>query len=107
MKRTKEITIIHYRRRRVKKSRAATEGGCPACGNGSDLITVTEAIRLTGISPSTLDAWIAGHQVHATRSSTGQLRICRRSLFERAALQVSRLASQFARLGPETQPKKD
>lgn len=83
MKRTKEITIIHYRRR-VKKSRAVPVEGCPVCGSSSEMITVTAA-RVSGVSRSTLDAWIASQQVHATRSLNGQLFVCRRSLSERVA----------------------
>lgn len=85
MKRTREITIIRYRRRRVKKSQGATEGDCPVCGSGPDLITVAAAARLTGVSRSTLDGWITSQQVHTTRLNTGQLYICRRSLLARLA----------------------
>ena len=85
MKRTREITIIHYRRRRMKKGQMATEGDCPVCGSESDLITMAAAARLTGVSRSTLYGWVTSHQVHATRSSTGQFHICRHSLLARMA----------------------
>jgi hypothetical protein len=48
------------------------------------MITAAAAVRLTGISRSTLDRWIASQQVHAVRSNARQLLICRRSLFARA-----------------------
>jgi hypothetical protein len=82
MKRTREITIIHYRRRTVKKRRAANTGDCPVCGSGVNLITVAMAARLTGVSRSVLTGWIAGHQVHATQSTTGQPLICLNSLID-------------------------
>lgn len=82
MKKTREVTIIHYRRRRVKKSRAGAAECCPGCESGSELITMAAAARLTGLSRSTLNGWIASHEVHTTRSVTGQLHICFKSLID-------------------------
>lgn len=84
MKRTREITITHYRRRIVRKSQAAAAECCPVCGDGAEMVTVAEAILLTGIIRSTLGGWISKGQVHSTRSRDGQLRICLRSLFSQA-----------------------
>jgi hypothetical protein len=64
MNRTREITIILYRRRRVKKHQADLANGCPLCG--SDLLKVAEATKLAGISRQTLCDWITSDQVHAT-----------------------------------------
>lgn len=91
MKRTKEITIIHYRRRRVRKSRTAATECCPVCGSGSEMITVSAAAKLTGVSRSTLYSWISRHQVHATRPDHGQLHVCRRSLLVRVAQGISEI----------------
>ncbi|MBI3949527.1 MAG: hypothetical protein HY314_03625 [Acidobacteria bacterium] len=100
MKRTKEITIIHYRRRRVIKSRPPTTDRCPVCGNESDLMTVTLAIRLTGVSRATFDRWMASHQVHGTRSAKGQLCICRHCLSEQVAHSLARLEADAAEMKP-------
>ncbi len=83
MKRTSEITITHYRRRRVITRRRVMVEECFVCGSDAELLTVAEAASLTGLSRSTLYRWMASQQVHTTRSSAGQLRICRRSLLSR------------------------
>ena len=83
MKRTREITIIHYRRRRVEQHRAGLPDGCPLCG--SDLLEVAAAAKLAGISSRALCDWITGDQVHATPAAGRQLCVCRRSLLVRIA----------------------
>lgn len=95
MKRIREITIIHFRRRRVKKSQVEILAQCPVCGNGSEMITVAAAAKLTGLSLSTLNDWITRAQVHATQQIDGQPRICHRSLSERMALgELSKISTK-------------
>jgi hypothetical protein len=83
MKRTREITIILYRRRRVKKHQAGLPDGCPLCG--SDLLEVSAAAKLADMSNQALCDWITSDHVHATPAGGRQLRVCRRSLLERIA----------------------
>ncbi len=83
MKRTKEITIVHYRRRRKKRTQPATIRECPVCGSDAELISLAAALQLTGVSRSTLKEWIDAQQVHATQSSARRFFICRRSLLLR------------------------
>jgi hypothetical protein len=81
MKRTREITITHYRRR-VKKGSAAEVEACPVCGSTLGLITIESAAKLTGLNLVTLYSWIASNQIQTASSLRGEFLICRRSLFE-------------------------
>jgi hypothetical protein len=83
MKRTQEITIIQYRQRRLKVRQEVIVQGCSVCESDSPMITVADAASLTGLSRSTLYKWMGSQQIHTTRSSIGQLLVCRRSLLMR------------------------
>lgn len=96
MKRTREITIIHYCRRRSRKRQPVTVH-CSTCGPEAEMITVAAAAELTGISRSTLYRWIASRRVHAARETNGQLRICHRSLSERMAAGAAKPADELRR----------
>lgn len=63
MKRIEEITIIHYRRRRVTKSQTTSARNGPVCECGADLMTESVAVRFIGISHSTLNEWISNNLV--------------------------------------------
>jgi hypothetical protein len=83
MERIREITITHYRRRRVITRRRVMDPGCAECGSRSEMMSVAAAASLTGLSRSTLYKWMGSRLVHATRSSAGRLQVCRRSLLSR------------------------
>lgn len=51
MKRTREITIIHYCRRRTKRSQTTTAEGCPVNGIGPDRITDAVDAALSALGP--------------------------------------------------------
>jgi excisionase family DNA binding protein len=93
-KRIKEITIIHYRQRRKKSRQSMMTENCPFCG-GVELITVTTATELTGISRSVLYDWIAKKKVHSIRLTNGQLRICCDSLHQQITTGDSKISTQL------------
>ena len=77
-KKTKEITIVRYRRT-IKRSQTIAIETCPLCGS-QELISMAMAALLTGLSRSTLYEGIASQKVHSIRIANSELRICCQSL---------------------------
>jgi hypothetical protein len=77
-KKTKEITILHYRRT-TKRGQATAIECCPVCGS-NELISVPTAARLTGLSRSTLNEWITSQKVHSIKNVDNEVRLCCQSL---------------------------
>jgi hypothetical protein len=69
MKRTKEITIIHYRRRRTKTSRTTTAEGCPATETSPDRISEVVDAALSALDPGSTQEPLVVKQ-SATADST-------------------------------------
>ena len=93
-KKIKEITIIHYKQRRIKNRQLMTTETCPSCG-GVELITVTTATELTGISRSVLYDWIDKNKIHSVQLTNGQLRICCDSFRQQIMTDDSKISKQI------------
>jgi hypothetical protein len=92
-KRIKEITIIHYKQRRIKNRQLITTENCPFCG-GVEFITATTATELTGISHSVLYDWIDKNKIHSVQLTNGELRICCDSLRQQIMTSDSKISGQ-------------
>ena len=55
---------------------------CPVCGREVEMLTCAESIKILEIENQMLEALIAAGKVHTTETVSGNLRVCKESLFK-------------------------
>jgi len=55
---------------------------CPLCGLSSELLTAQQAAALVQVKADSIRRWLAEGKAHGVRTSGGQHRICKVSLFQ-------------------------
>ncbi len=83
MNQTHKIKITAIRRRILRYQPPAIRALCPVCAREVETLSTSEAAAALEVDDRTLDRLLATRQVHALRTVSGSLRVCRGSLFSR------------------------
>lgn len=84
MKRRLDMRITTIRQRTIAS--AAVEAlrlSCQACEREVEMLTNGQAMRILGVDPRTLDQLVAVGKVHTVQTVSGNVWICKESLFLR------------------------
>lgn len=65
---------------------AFSQFACPVCQDGLRMVKISEARREFGLSSRTIRNWLLTGRVHAVRTLSDELMICRSSLFAAAVV---------------------
>ena len=79
-KRHIEITIEHEEKISIRGIRRSGQQHCPECGRTVNLISVEEAMAVSGAGSRTIHRWVEQGRVHFTETPNGFLVICLNSL---------------------------
>lgn len=60
---------------------SAAAGWCPACSLQVEMVTPEQAAALVNVTPRIIYRWVEAQLLHFVEEETGQLLICRNSLF--------------------------
>lgn len=82
----RRIHIVAFERTRLVRAQAVAT--CPLCQSNEGLLTSAQAAALVQVGEPSIRRWFAQGRAHGIRTSGGQLRICRRSLFREDDLQT-------------------
>jgi len=82
MKKRLKVKVTTVRQQTVVSVREALRLSCPICGRDVEALNARQAIGILEVSHEALDRLIAARQVHAIRTITGSVWVCRDSLFE-------------------------
>ena len=85
MKHTRKLKIITVRRSTWHVQPFLIQAHCPVCAREVELLTQTQAAEVLEIGDQMLGALIAAGRVHAVRTISGSLRVCKDSLFAPAS----------------------
>lgn len=80
----KKIEIIAFERQRIVSGPLPTI--CPVCRVASEMLTTRQAGVIAQVKSQSIYRWLAQGKAHGVRTSGGQYRICRNSLFHRLCL---------------------
>ena len=83
MNQTYKVKITAIRRRILRYQPPAIPALCPVCAREVETLSTGEAAAVLEVDDRTLDRLLAARQIHALRTVSGSLRICRDSLFSR------------------------
>ncbi|MFL6213879.1 MAG: hypothetical protein ACJ74J_08280 [Blastocatellia bacterium] len=75
----RRVEIIAFERERIV-SRPLTML-CPVCNLNSELLTTRQAGAIAQVKSQSIYRWLALGKAHGVRTSGGQYRVCRNSLF--------------------------
>ena len=81
MKQTRRITITTTHRRILRVRPALIYAPCPICCREVETFAQSQAADVLEVSRQALDGLSAAGLIHAIRTVSGSLRICRDSLF--------------------------
>ena len=90
---------IAFERERIVRQPVPTQ--CPVCRASTELLTTRQAGALVQIKAQSVRRWLARGQAHGVRTSGGQHRVCRNSLFvirERAPADLLRSENDLDRV---------
>ena len=83
MKKRLKMTITTVRRQTIASAADALRLACPVCKREVEMVTNAQAISILGIDHQTLGHLVAAGQVHTVQAVSGNIRICKDSLFPR------------------------
>lgn len=78
----RRIEIIAFERERIVSRSVATL--CPVCHLNSELLTTRQAGAIAQVQSASIYRWLASGKAHGVKTSGGQYRVCKNSLFYRA-----------------------
>jgi hypothetical protein len=90
----RRIEIIAFERERIVNRPVATL--CPVCHLNSELLTTRQAGALAQVKAASIYRWLASGKAHGVKTSGGQHRVCKNSLFHRALFSLPQNESLFA-----------
>ena len=82
----RRVELIAFERERIV--RQLQPAPCPVCRRPSELLTVRQAGLLVQVKAQSIYRWLAQGKAHGVKTSGGQHRICRHSLFRALPLSV-------------------
>jgi len=82
MKKRLKMKVTTFRQQTVVSVSEPLRLSCPICERDVEAFTARQAIGILEVSLEALDRLIGAGQVHAMRTITGSLWVCRDSLFE-------------------------
>lgn len=83
MKKTHKVKITATRRRILRRQQPTIRAFCPICAREVETLLTGEAAAVLEVDDRTLERLLAARQVHALITVSGNLRVCRDSLFSR------------------------
>jgi hypothetical protein len=82
----RRVEVIAFERERIV--RRPLPVCCPVCELSSELLTVRQAGALVQVAAESIYRWLAQGKAHGVKTSGGQHRICRHSLFRALPLSI-------------------
>ncbi|MGE0127766.1 MAG: hypothetical protein AB7U82_06785 [Blastocatellales bacterium] len=82
MKETRRIIITATRRRTLRFHVTGLRALCPVCAREVETLGCAQAAEVLEVDGEILDGLIAAGRVHTLRMVSGNLRVCRDSLFD-------------------------
>lgn len=74
----RRIEVIAFERERIVKR--SVPDYCPACNNGSQLLSASQAAAIAEVELRTIHRWLADDRVHGATTTDGHYRVCKSSL---------------------------
>jgi excisionase family DNA binding protein len=90
----RKIEIVAFERERIVRRVAPVY--CAVCQLNSEWLTTREAGALVQVKPPSIYRWLAQGKAHAVRTSGGQYRICKNSLFHQVHFSLPQSDNRFA-----------
>ena len=81
MKKRLKMKITTVRQQTTGSALAALRFACPVCEREEEMLTGVQATEILGIDHPTLDRLIASGKVHSIQTVSGNIRVCKDSLF--------------------------
>lgn len=81
MKRKFTATITKVKRQTVLSQATNLRVHCPACERDVETLNRSQASEILGVCGQELEEFIAAGHVHAIKTISGSLRVCKDSLF--------------------------
>ncbi len=75
----RKIEIVAIERERIVRRPVSMI--CPVCNSASELLTTRQAGAVAQVGPQSIYRWLASGKAHSVKTSGGQHRVCRNSLF--------------------------
>lgn len=96
----RRVEIIAFERERIVRGPVATL--CPVCHVNSELLTTRQAGAIAQVQSASIYRWLASGKAHGVRTSGGQYRVCKNSLFHRAYFSLLQSENLFAYEGDKS-----
>ena len=77
------VRVTKIRQRIVQSDASVQRHHCQSCQREVDLVTNAQAISILGVDPLTLGRLVADSQVHSVQTVSGNLWVCKDSLFSK------------------------
>ena|ERR1700687_3895798 len=77
--RRRRVEITTFERERIVRQPVTLR--CPVCGLGSELLTARQAAAVVQVTVESIRRWLAQGKAHGIKTTGGQIRICKESLF--------------------------
>jgi hypothetical protein len=90
----RRVEIIAFERERTIIRPVATL--CPVCHLNSELLTTRQASAIAQVNSKSIYRWLAQGKAHGVRTSGGQYRVCKNSLFHRVRFSLLHRENLFA-----------
>jgi excisionase family DNA binding protein len=97
--RKRRIEIISFERERLIRWPAPAR--CPVCGLTTELLTSRQAAALVQVKAESVRRWLAQGKAHGVKTSGGQYRICKNSLFHPVHFPLLQSEYHFAHEGDQ------
>lgn len=95
----RKIEIVAFERERIV--RRAVPIYCTVCQLNTELLTTRQAGAIAQVRPPSIYRWLAQGKAHGVRTSGGQYRICKNSLFHQVYFPLLQSETRFAYEGDQ------
>lgn len=82
MKRKLKITVTKIHRQATTVKPTFFRARCPICDREVEMLTCAESAKILGVENRMLEALIASGVVHTTETVSGNVGVCKESLFK-------------------------
>lgn len=76
-----KMKITRIRQRVIQSREPVQRHHCQSCQREVEIVSNAQAIRILGVDSLTLGQLVANSQVHSVRTVTGEIWVCKESLF--------------------------